>query len=580
MDRSHLLSSNTPPEASEIPGIRASLAQLQLERQNLEIQMKEIDEKVNQHLALLSPIRRVPLEILSDIFVLVVLGAPLENLSPSQTRMYPYHRQRLIPLGLVCRDWRHAALITHSFWSYIAVDCQLKGQSSFIMSYDWVGSWLRNQDELPRILEFGNNYGMGATCCDTDQCRYLSTTLGRVLADGPVLDKLILRLGSPECLDKLFSSFPQVESSNLGDVSCPWRSFRQLKHLVLKFEYWIDDYDCNCTASHTIFKYLPPVTKFELYLPMQSDVFDGDEECDEAELNLPRAFLEGLKEFTYSCNWTLRHTAGPLTHCANLEKLVLDFDDHFVEFISPLDRSAPSFERLFSQGITLPKLQTLQVKRSKWKEEIEHIRFIRAPALQNLVVDLDSDGDSYLPEDYARIWWSPFMQHVLCLRTLTLSGLDIAKGALTAMKIQEIPSLVHLTLKTIRSMDELFGSPGPFNNKPTASGGHPFPSLQVLELLDLEHDFDFSLVFKFVKCRRPYYETVINGRGRLVFEGPPDTLVSLIAMYYELDEGLVAKGNFYGMAGILEEAGVTVKIGGPPMPPRTRKRALGRFSVV
>ncbi|KAJ3504741.1 hypothetical protein NMY22_g17820 [Coprinellus aureogranulatus] len=112
----------------------------------------------------------------------------------------------------------------------------------------------------------------------------------------------------------------------------------------LQFDYWIDEYDD--AAPHTIFECLPPVTKFGLYLSMQEGVFFCEEECDEAELNLPRAFLEGLKEFTYPCNWTLRHTAGPLAHYINLEKLVLDFGGHPSDFIDSLDPDTPSSNRL------------------------------------------------------------------------------------------------------------------------------------------------------------------------------------------------------------------------------------------
>ncbi|KAJ3514553.1 hypothetical protein NMY22_g14694 [Coprinellus aureogranulatus] len=568
MDLSHLLCHNAPPEPSEIPLIQASFVDLLLEKQRLELLLGAIEEQVEQHAAVLSPIRKVPLEILSEIFIWPVFGTSsdyLSSLPPSRTTMYPDSMNRVVLLGLVCRDWRCATVITPSFWSKITVDRECLGRAWPRISYDRVATWFSHQNVLPRILEFGQSQ-YSPWCCGgiSGDCRYRSLSLGRLLAQGPVLDKLVLRLDSLQCFQRLFDSFPPPFKPTVeGGIaeSCPWQSFRQLKHLVLHFKKWMPDRSSR--RSHTIFFHLPPVTKFELYLPLMEDVFEGDsegwEECDEAELNIPRAFLEGLKQFTFSCNWTLRQTTGPLVHCINLETLVLNFKNHCTEPVVP---GTLLVGRLFKQGIRLPKLQTLHVKHCKWKEEIEHLKFIRAPSLENLLLDLDSNGSSCIGENSGSFWWFPFMKDVN-LRTLRLSYVDFNTDGLAAMNIHEIPSLVHLTLTDIRWMDEIFESAGPFTSKLTQNGGRPFPSLQVLELLDLDDDFDFGLVFNFVKNRRPHHVSIVDGREKLVFVGPPDTLTSVIVMYWELDADLAEKGDFYGKARMLEDAGIAVRIGGP-----------------
>ncbi|KAJ3538214.1 hypothetical protein NMY22_g5260 [Coprinellus aureogranulatus] len=255
----------------------------------------------------------------------------------------------------------------------------------------------------------------------------------------------------------------------------------------------------------------------------------------------------------------------------NLETLVLDFDNHSSDFITRLETGTPLVSRL-SQGITLPKLRTLRVKRCKRVEEIEHLQFIQAPALQNLVVELDRRGNSWIPNAYAELWWRPLMKEVTCLRTLYLSNMDFHTGALTNLKIHEIPSLVHLTLRSVERLHEFFGNCGPFNNDPTAKGGRPFPSLQELHLLEAEPEFDFSLVFNLVKDRRPHQVATLDDRRQLVFEGPSDTLTSVVVMYRALDADLAARHNFYGMAKALKDAGVAVAIGGPLRSPPTRKR--------
>lgn len=586
MDLSHLLYNNDPPEPSEIPAISASLVDLLLQQRRLQLQMDEIEEKVEQHLAVLSAVRRIPLEILSEIFIMAVFGTNRRDYTPSRVT-YPDTRERVVALGLVCRDWRRATLLTHVFWSHVAVDCPLRGRLWSDLSYDKVGAWFSRQDALPRTLEIGSKY-LGATCCDgNSECRYQNTGLGRLLVEGPVLDKLILRLDSPECLQGLFDSFPEpVEGWNNVEESvgsCPWPSFRKLNSIKLHFESWISDPDT--ITSHSSFDSLPPVTNLQLYLPLQKDAFEGEwegfDECDEAELNIPRAILEGLKTFTYSCNWTLRHTTGPLAHCHNLETLVLNFDDHSSQCIDPLPTTSPLIDRLSIYGITLPKLRTLRVKKCKWQDTIEYLKFFRAPGLEALDIELDNDGDTWITKERVALWWTPLVGRIKCLRTLCLRDMVIDMAAFAAMNIRELPGLTHLTLEWIDSLEDHFGGTGVFSDAPTRSKGRPFRALQSLELLNLDEGFDFKLVIDFLRDRRSHRIDVVDGKEEVVFEGPPDSITSVVAMYSELDVGFAEKADFYGMARVLTGAGVAVKIGGPPKPPpkKSQHNPFGRRQI-
>lgn len=191
--------------------------------------------------------------------------------------------------------------------------------------------------------------------------------------------------------------------------------------------------------------------------------------------------------------------------------------------------------------------------------------------MENLDVGLESAGDSWVKIDRVDVWWKPLVARADCLRTLCLRDMDFDTGTFDAMKIRELPFLTHLTLQWLQPLDELFSRTGPFSHTPTARG-RPFPVLQSLELLNLEYDFDFGLVFNFIKDRWSHRTVVTGGREQLVFEGRPDTINSVIAMYNELDLAFAASGDFYGKARVLNDAGVVVKIDGPPKPPPIKPR--------
>lgn len=155
------------------------------------------------------------------------------------------------------------------------------------------------------------------------------------------------------------------------------------------------------------------------------------------------------------------------------------------------------------------------------------------------------------------------MSRVDCLRTLCLRDMEFEPRAFTEMGIHELPGLTHLTLKWVEPLEELFRTTAPFSNAPTTSGGPPFPALQSLELLGLREEFNFGLVVDFVKNRRDHRIRVVDGRKELVFEGPPDTIKSVVAEYDELPKDPEARASLDGMADLLNNAGVTVRIGGP-----------------
>ncbi|KAJ7618177.1 hypothetical protein DFH06DRAFT_1483408 [Mycena polygramma] len=86
---------------AQITGVRAKLAQLVHRRD-------ETAERVRRHRAILAPLRRVPMELLCEIFAMTLPGDDTAGKPPWY-------------LGHICRSWRFAALGYPSLWNSITI---------------------------------------------------------------------------------------------------------------------------------------------------------------------------------------------------------------------------------------------------------------------------------------------------------------------------------------------------------------------------------------------------------------------------------------------------------------------------
>lgn len=119
---SHILFTNYAPNASETAQIiefcskpEAELAKLDLEIRKLQQaledltrQRNDIQDVVDSHRALLSPVRRVPVEILQNIFVLCRHAERNPAMDESEAPLL---------LGRICRSWREICIGTAELWS-------------------------------------------------------------------------------------------------------------------------------------------------------------------------------------------------------------------------------------------------------------------------------------------------------------------------------------------------------------------------------------------------------------------------------------------------------------------------------
>ncbi|KAJ7850321.1 hypothetical protein B0H14DRAFT_2509545 [Mycena olivaceomarginata] len=140
-DLIHLLQSNDPPQESQIPLIRdmisddekrillmdAEIIALETKIHNLNANLAQSLQKRNdaavrahQHRSILSPIRRVPPELICEIFELLHDGK-------AETRP-PWY------FGHISQSWRHTALSLEQLWSFIVVGSPPSAKSDALVA--------------------------------------------------------------------------------------------------------------------------------------------------------------------------------------------------------------------------------------------------------------------------------------------------------------------------------------------------------------------------------------------------------------------------------------------------------------
>ncbi|KAJ7879020.1 hypothetical protein B0H14DRAFT_1622197 [Mycena olivaceomarginata] len=128
----HLLHSNAPPNSIEAGLTTSYIGELEsqivlLDEALASLQLRSVDlvQSVKTHKPILSPIRRIPPEILGEIFALVVRKTfyfgDISEVAPPVTQHAPWLFTR------ICRRWSDVALATPALWSMIFLDFDRAG---------------------------------------------------------------------------------------------------------------------------------------------------------------------------------------------------------------------------------------------------------------------------------------------------------------------------------------------------------------------------------------------------------------------------------------------------------------------
>ncbi|KAJ7253494.1 hypothetical protein C8J57DRAFT_1348246, partial [Mycena rebaudengoi] len=170
-----LLHTNSIPSEAQCQGIREFLrgpckkaADLTESIQNLQASLDELVRQrdqlnafVDEHLALVSPVRRLPPDIVQEIFIACL---PEDRNAPIDTNTAP------LLLCRICRAWRHVTLSTPRLWASLHIAIP-ELDTTLLRLNDLIKVWIRRSGVLPLSIS------VAGPPFDTDVSPLLSTLI-------------------------------------------------------------------------------------------------------------------------------------------------------------------------------------------------------------------------------------------------------------------------------------------------------------------------------------------------------------------------------------------------------------------
>lgn len=308
----HLLNNNHPPSTLErersralADGIHISLIHIDDEISRIRDTLSALQSRQDalqkyhvQHVAVLSPMRTLPPEILGEIFIASLPKEWKHNPDLLQTRGSPFRKAVLLP-GRICQYWRNVALATPGLWSAISVDLRKRFDAQLMKS------WLRRSAQLPIMIkmegmlsasDFRSKEAADMLCAHSHHCRELdlqaplSAGMRRISeCQYPMLRTLDLSLHGDDISWDLSTSAPQlrivsvtrlvnVHSSNQHWNRIPSLPWFQLTHLSLMLTNTTNAADQSMTVLREARQLVSLRSSFrdsELTLPCQPVVHEN-----------------------------------------------------------------------------------------------------------------------------------------------------------------------------------------------------------------------------------------------------------------------------------------------------------------
>ncbi|KAF5320332.1 hypothetical protein D9611_011327 [Ephemerocybe angulata] len=311
-----MLESNSTPSQVQLASITSRLQVVSLRIAQLESRVQALDFQRRLIQGILSPIRRVPIEVLGEIFKMVVpyiLG--------------PVDRGMVGNMGRVCQRWRDALLNTPSVWRGLLIrPCRCRNLIPEELSrrheadYRKIATWFGRAGGLSKVLVYGSE-GTPCRCSLGGPCRSVHPIVAKLFQYGPQLDHMTLQVSSTTCLRNWVAQVGAPSGSLVGQTR--WMS---LQSLSLEFEDDIrQPWDDGLDPSTSVFTLLPPAVKrLGVHLPSFSTSFGDFIPSIGLPINVPNSILSGLVSLGVRWDWGGDRLAEVLSQCAVLECLSVD----------------------------------------------------------------------------------------------------------------------------------------------------------------------------------------------------------------------------------------------------------------
>ncbi|RXW21358.1 hypothetical protein EST38_g4504 [Candolleomyces aberdarensis] len=477
---SRLLFHNEVPDALEAASIHQGINDIKGEIFRLQSQLEYLERLLQKHRRVLSAVRRIPAGVWGRIFTFVLPFCLRGN-----------ERRELLHLTLVCRAWCQAARLTRRLWNKYSVD-------THPFSYKAAKSWLSRSGDLPKSLEVD---GLACGHCKKFRrdngdfrCPIIHPELVKLLLEGPVLNHLSLKCQVPLCFKKLCERLhPSM-----------WISIKSLT-------IWIEDGWRQViegeVMSHS-FDIPPNVTSLEISLGYAYDFG-----CPDRPLCISPIVYARLTSLSFNSGAWSNGAAflAALKHCTSLESLTINF-------VCNGWRYDDEDYRIAGRSVSLPCLRTLQLQQACETDILEHLVM---PALIELVVRGEySEGEREFQ------WYFPNPQ-VRCpnLRILRLYTPRSVDPSELAAILKYLPHLTEVTLSgavpDIHARRDYYGHEpknveevGEHRETPMRDvfqmlhswdqkygANRNLSSLQVLEILDLPENYNFSYISNYIAAR-------------------------------------------------------------------------------
>ncbi|KAJ2920027.1 hypothetical protein MD484_g481, partial [Candolleomyces efflorescens] len=483
---SHLFETNVAPRPLEAASIQGKVDSLtsditgvksQLER--LRRELGRLETRRDGYQAVLSPLRRMPLEILGEIFLTILAG-----IDPEKSKRFK--DVTLIDLCLVCRAWRNAALATPRLWNFLV----LKMLPRRALRHAAVSHWFSRSGVASKTLYI---YGYSHGPCDSEGpegCDFANVGLVKLLTEGTQLGHLFLRCASPQCFRNLIDLMKRAVETRKPR---PWDTIKSLKFV------FTCDWNEPPSLSESIFLHIPSsVTTLHLFLPPYNDLQMSE---DNLNLHIPESILSNLTTFTLECDWSGTKICKILQLCKNVENLTLDFG--FAEV--PFNDDLPYITEVYDAGLLLPKVTTLRLHHLP-PHLIYILNFLKTPMLVELDLSLSNFAKSPAPcadleevTDIICLALVSFSDSVRTHRKLRLHAMKLTKTQINLL-FNGLKRLSHLTFDNVWFDGSVFRDI--LHEQWDLLGRHPaLPSIETLELLNLPIDFPLRYLKQYVEER-------------------------------------------------------------------------------
>jgi len=198
---------------SALDSSKLDLAEIQDAIRKLEKRREMVESTVTSYKALLSPIRRLPRDMLEEIFL---------HCLPIQCGVMSSQEAPLL-LGRVCSWWREAAYSTPALWSSVHGVLSLdQDESDFMVKQNAIASWIERSKSLPISISIAMPQ---CSCCIMGD----HAAVNRLRDAMSVLTKFSARFQNLELRDA------QLVSAFLTREITPGE-FSQLKTLAIRFD--------------------------------------------------------------------------------------------------------------------------------------------------------------------------------------------------------------------------------------------------------------------------------------------------------------------------------------------------------